>query len=253
MKLSEALEITQPSVVSSVGAGGKTSCLLSLAAELQAQQAPFLLTATTKMFYSQVEDFTPVFMDTFSAGVECVQENIYRYLHTAWFTVRQGEEKIIGLPPEWIDMAFAAHIAPFILVEADGARGRLLKAPDAHEPVVPGSTTTTVGVLNLQSLGQGISPAIVHRPELVTALLHKGYGEPIEPEDVAKLARHEHGIFRGCKGSKVLILSGGGKEAADIGKAIAAHIRTNNQAGISRCVLTEGFGRNMRPVQVYEL
>jgi probable selenium-dependent hydroxylase accessory protein YqeC len=252
MKLSEALGITKPSVVSCVGAGGKTSCLLSLAAELQAQQAPFLLTATTKMFYSQVEDFTVVFIDTFSAGVERVHENINRYMCTAWFTVRQGE-KIIGLPPEWIDMVFAAHMAPYILVEADGARGRLLKVPNAYEPVVPDSTTITVGVLNMQSLGQGISSATVHRPELVTALLHKGYGESIEPKDIAKLACHEHGILRACKGSKVLLLSGGGKEAADIGKAIAAYIRADNQAGISRCVLTEGFSTQMKPVQVYEL
>ena len=48
---------------------------------------------------------------------------------------RVREDKLEGVPPERVDELSGE--ADLVLVEADGARGRSLKVPAAHEPVLP--------------------------------------------------------------------------------------------------------------------
>ena len=52
---------------------------------------------------------------------------------------RVRDEKFQGLSPERVDDLRGE--ADLVLVEADGARGRSLKVPADHEPVLPASTT----------------------------------------------------------------------------------------------------------------
>ena len=64
------------------------------------------------------------------------------------------------------------------LVEADGARGRSLKAPAAHEPVVPRSCTLLVVLAApRRARHAGRRATLVHRPEVVAA----STGRPDEP------------------------------------------------------------------------
>jgi molybdenum cofactor cytidylyltransferase len=58
-----------------------------------------------------------------------------------------------------------------VLVEADGSRRRPVKAPTAHEPVIPAETTLLVPVLGLDGLGHCIDEQYVHRPEQVHRVL----------------------------------------------------------------------------------
>lgn len=251
MKLSQALGVTEPGIISCVGAGGKTSLLLSLSAEWRQAKEPFLLTTTTKMFFSQVKHLAPVFSQHYEQGEEEVVELLARYGYASWFKM-QREEKVDGISPQWIDKLFASRIVPRILVEADGARNKLIKAPGSHEPVIPGLNHLTAGVLNINAVGQPISPEIVHRPEIVQTLLGKAPGDEIEPRDMALLAGHEQGIFRGCIGKKVLVLTGGDNRRTGIGEEVVEYLPQMNRIGLSRCVGVEGFGTQMRPLWVVE-
>ena len=57
--------------------------------------------------------------------------------------------KLAGLPAEWVD-ALAEDLPDVtFLIESDGARHRLLKAPADHEPVVPTATTLLVPTADL--------------------------------------------------------------------------------------------------------
>jgi len=51
-----------------------------------------------------------------------------------------------------------------VLVEADGAAGRPLKAWAAWEPVIPGQTCLLVVMAGASGLGRPLTPAWVHRP-----------------------------------------------------------------------------------------
>lgn len=248
--LTEALGIKQAGVVACVGAGGKTSLLQSLAAVRKIR--PVVVTSTTKMFYSQVTQYPLVVLDKWASGIAKVRQVLERQQQVAWFSRQEGE-KVIGLPAGWVDKLAAALPAATILVEADGARCCLIKAPAEQEPVIPANTTTTVGIVNLSILGQPLSRGNTHRLELVTRILSKQAGERASWQDIARLAVHTQGIFQYARGSKVLLLSGGGTASSrEAAKQIAGYVKEAN-VSIARVVVTVGYGSAMQADEVYGL
>jgi probable selenium-dependent hydroxylase accessory protein YqeC len=248
--LADALGINQPCVVACVGAGGKTSLVQSLAKNQQLW--PVVVTSTTKMFYDQAAQYPLILLDERDAGIDMVRQKLQNNQQAAWFSRQQGE-KVLGLPPGWVDKLAAALPAANVLVEADGARRCLIKAPAEREPVIPATTTITVGIVNLRVLGQPLSATNAHRPELVTRIINKLQGESITWQDIVRLAVHEHGIFQYARGNRILLLSGGGNTAAraTCGQ-IAGYLKTT-QENIDRVVVTSGFGSAMQVNEVYML
>jgi len=249
MNLWDAVGLNKPCVLACTGAGGKTSLLRTLAGYAQTNTLPVLITTTTKMYYSQAADFNPIFSYTFAAGASVLANAASQV--TAWFSRRQGD-KVTGLPPEWIDSLAQSGFAGYILVEADGAAGRWLKAPAGHEPVVPASTAVTVGVLNLQAIGHPLAETVVHRLHLVLSLLNKEEGQLIEWRDLALLAAGEKGIFQYSRGEKVLLLTGAEAAGTEYGLKIAAQLRLAG-TDIRRCILAANNGLELQPVEVQEL
>lgn len=248
--LAEAIGLKQPGVVACVGAGGKTSVVQTLAAADNNRSV--VVTSTTKMFYTQVTQYPLVMAADYATGAAQVVRLLAERQQAAWF-VRQAGEKVIGLPPDWIDKLADTLPAAYILVEADGARGCLIKAPAAQEPVIPDTTRTTVGIVNLRVLGQPLSPVNTQRMELVTRRINKEPGELVDWQDIARLAVHPQGIFQYTRGSKVLLLSGSDDKGARQSAAqIAGYVKLAN-VGIDRVVITTGFGTAMRPCEVYRL
>ena len=72
------------------------------------------------------------------------------------------------------------------LLEADGAKGRPIKAPRVHEPVVPPQTTHVCAVVGLSALGRTIEQA-GFGIEPMCRLLGKPPQARIEPMDIARL------------------------------------------------------------------
>ncbi|SDE66164.1 selenium cofactor biosynthesis protein YqeC [Sporomusa acidovorans] len=247
--LKDALGLKQPGVVACVGAGGKTSVVQSLAAELD---GAVVVTSTTKMFCRQVDNYALVMLDHCSDGVAEVAKLLLKQPRVAWFA-GQVREKIIGLPPEWVDKLAVCVPDAYILVEADGARRCLLKAPSCSEPVIPERTAMTVGVLNIGAMGQMLSPENTHRLELVTAIIQRQPGDRITWQDIARLAVHPQGIFQYARGTKVLLLSGNqGPVARQAVKEIAGYVKAA-QVGIERVVAATGYGDAMRASAVFVL
>lgn len=252
MILSKALGIKERGIITAVGAGGKSSLLMSLGTEWQERGSPFLLTTTTKMFFSQVRDYAPVLCRDYDRGRGFVLRFLQKYGYAAWFTGWRGT-KVDGLPPEWVDRLFQSGIVPHVFVEGDGARRKLLKAPRPGEPVVSPGCDLVIGVLNLQALGRKLSPRIVHRLEKVAKLLGKKAGDVIEPEDLGILAGHEEGIFMGTGGRKVLVLASGSKAEKSVADRIMLKAKSLCAVEISSCVLTEGYGKTMKPLEVLNI
>ncbi len=248
--LTEALGIKQPGIVACVGAGGKTSLLQSLAAARKLR--PVVVTSTTKMFYSQITQYPLVVLDEWATGIAKVRQVLERKQQVAWFSRQEGE-KVIGLPASWVDKLAAALPEATILVEADGARCCLIKAPGEQEPLIPASTTTTVGIINVSVLGQPLLAGNTHRLELVTQIINKQPGEQASWQDIARLAVHTQGIFQYARGSKILLLSGGGTaNAREAAKQIAGYVKIAN-VSIDRVVVTAGYGSAMQTDEVYRL
>ncbi len=251
MNLWEAIPIEQPGILACTGAGGKTSLLQTLAKEGSSCYFPVILSTTTKMFFHQIEKFMPIISNDYEIGASRIAAQLATGTSAAWVNSREGD-KCLGVPALWLDRLAAANPSSQLLVEADGARSRLIKAPAAYEPVIPFSTTITAGVLNLQALGQPLDERVAHRPELISSLLNKSLGEKLEALDFAAIALHEQGIFKTSRGRKVFLLTGADAASPDQIAAIIQGLR-RKPADIYRCILTEGYGENMRPLEVYDL
>ncbi|MEN6414525.1 MAG: selenium cofactor biosynthesis protein YqeC, partial [Veillonellales bacterium] len=170
----------------------------------------------------------------------------------AWFRDRDGD-KVSGLLPAWIDQIAKRNEDLFIFVEADGARGKWLKAPAVYEPVVPQSTAVTVGILNLQALGQPFSRRIVHRLELVLEIVRKQENSLIDWRDLAILATAQQGIFQHSRGKKILLLTGAQAAAASEVERIVKYIRSGSRGDIRKCIAVKGCGSAFEPVAVHSL
>jgi probable selenium-dependent hydroxylase accessory protein YqeC len=154
-----------------VGAGGKTTLVYALAAEARSNGWRVLVTTTTHMGTLAEATTGPVLVEAEAA----IEADLARALATEGRVTVLGRrvrpDKIEGLAPERVD-ALAAT-ADVVLVEADGARGRSLKVPAAHEPVIPSSTTLVIVVAALDALGAPLDAATVHRLDLVCAGDHR--------------------------------------------------------------------------------
>ena len=96
-----------------------------------------------------------------------------------------------------------------VAVEADGAAGRPLKAPGAHEPVIPKRAGWVVSVLGLESVGAVLTDAVVFRPDRFCQISGLQLGDTVSPAAVARAIDHREGLFKGAPSGaeKILFLN----------------------------------------------
>lgn len=188
MSLSGLLGLGTRELVAIVGAGGKSTLMAALGAELAAAGRMVLVTTTTKMGTDQTDRYpTVVWTDEDVAAVLDRPGPI--------LVLERGDEsKVTGPTPDVVDALFGT--ADYVLVEADGARGRSFKAPAEHEPVIPAATTFVVIVVGSDAFGRPIAEA-AHRPERVVAISGRETSAAITPAVVASVIGHHDGGLRG--------------------------------------------------------
>lgn len=195
MELRRALRIVKYDIIAFVGAGGKTTAMFRLAGELAAADCRAILTTTTHIF-APTGGQPPVVAEDEPALLRQVRERLQddRLVVVARSHVDAPEgAKLAGVRPEFV-LALRDHTqVDVILVEADGSRGRPLKAPAAHEPVIPPSATLVIPVAGLSAIGRKFSPESVHRPDRVAALTGLASGEAITAQTLAAVLMHPEG------------------------------------------------------------
>jgi probable selenium-dependent hydroxylase accessory protein YqeC len=187
-----AFGIVRGDVVAVVGAGGKTTLVYRMASEARASGLTVLVTTTTHMGAMDEEVTGPVLVDEESADMlVALGEALAREGRATLLGRRVRPDKLEGVAPTRVDRL--AALADLVLVEADGARGRSLKMPAAHEPVIPASTTLVVVVCALDVLGQPLDEERVHRTSLVRAATGVEAGEAVDEDCLAAALRHQDG------------------------------------------------------------
>ena len=168
--LVEALTVGRGDVVSLVGAGGKTTVLYALSLELRRMGFNVITTSTTRMQTPLSSDTAPplVVVADEDNWLTTVKAHVARYGAVTVIQERERDDKLRGLEPVMMDPM--RSLADCLLIEADGARGRSLKAPAEHEPAVPEETTISVVVVGLDALGKRLEEQNVHRLEIVKQL-----------------------------------------------------------------------------------
>jgi probable selenium-dependent hydroxylase accessory protein YqeC len=105
---------------------------------------------------------------------------------------RERDDRYRGYDPAIVDDLAAAHDGP-VLVKADGARTRLLKAPDEREPQIPAGADRVIPVASVGAVGEPLTAEVVHRPERVAAITDAEVGDEITPELVGRVLADELG------------------------------------------------------------
>ncbi|MEW6241035.1 MAG: selenium cofactor biosynthesis protein YqeC [Chloroflexota bacterium] len=179
-----------------VGAGGKTTALFQLARELitprTANHQPLtILTTTTHLGDWQVQQADHHLIVTENEPLPELDSLDGVILVTG---PRDGDR--FTPPPRQTLDRLRVHCAArglSLLIEADGARGRPLKAPAAHEPALPDFVDTVVVVAGLGGLGKPLTGDFVHRPHLFSTLGGLPLNEPVTPEALVRVLTHPEG------------------------------------------------------------
>lgn len=169
-------------VISVIGAGGKTTLCRALA-RFSPGRAVYL---TTTHMYPPEDLPCLVLPEGLPSG------RIGELLERALF--RGGRAAVSGtlaggkcVWPGEAAFAAAASLADIVIVEADGAKGRLMKLHGEREPVIPPETELTVCVLSAAALGLPLGEA-AHRAERIGEVLGKRPEDPAGPEDFVRAA-----------------------------------------------------------------
>jgi len=195
-----SLNLKNGGVISLVGAGGKTSLMFRLARELSGQGDPVLTTTTTKIYMPNRKQSSIVIISNAASTLATEAGAILkRNLHiSAGSRLIPFQNKLKGFRPEAIDALWQSGIFRWILVEADGAAGRPVKAPAAHEPVIPQCTKWVIGIVGLKAVGKPLTERWVFRPQRVSQITGLAEGSILNESSIAHLLMDEDGIFKGA-------------------------------------------------------
>jgi len=205
MLICKALDLKEKAFISLVGAGGKSTLFSLLAQELSKQEKKIILTTTTHMFAWQLKPFTKK-----GVLIENGDEKIMETIIKKYFSQEKNRElilvhhrakdelgeKVVGPSSDYLRQWWSLELADYFLVEADGARGRPLKAPATHEPVICESTTDLIGVVGIDVLGLPLNEENVFRPNLFCKLTDMKMREKISLDAMAALILHPMGLFK---------------------------------------------------------
>jgi probable selenium-dependent hydroxylase accessory protein YqeC len=211
--------------VAVAGAGGKTTLIYRLAEEARAAGLRVLVTTTTHMGALPEETTGPVFVEAEGDPGAALDEALAREGRATLIGRRVRADKLEGVSPARVD-ALSGR-ADLVLVEADGARGRSLKVPADHEPVVPGRSTLLLVVAALDVLGEPLDEARVHRVELVREATGRTAGEPVDEDAIVACLRYAGGYPSRCPpGARLAVFLNKAEDEATLAAAarIAARL-----------------------------
>ena len=225
MLLRTALRIEPGQSVAFTGAGGKTTAIRRLAGELTRT----LITTTTKLGRGQADLAQHHLIDPTRAELGRIAQ-LLGQMGTILVTGPLSEADEKWTAPDRMTLeelaAIAAQTGAPLLIEADGSRGRSVKAPTKHEPVVPDFTNTVVPMAGLDGLGQPIGSPAVHRPERVAELLGLEPSHTLGPAEIARLLASPQGGLQGVPaGAQVrILLNKAGPSRLAAGREIASQL-----------------------------
>ncbi len=231
-KLFHILGIEKNSVISVTGGGGKTTTIFTIAQEVAAEGWSVLITTTTAMLHPDLEsqEYDQLFIN--EDHMLPIQEKNWGSgitIAARMFDYKTG--KTLGFDPQVIDKLSAASIYDLILVEADGAKNLPIKAPAAHEPVIPESTNMVLGLIGLDALDKPLNERYVHRPQQLSELSGVTIDSPITGQVIEALVHSPLGVFKGSPtaAQQVVILNKAATaDHAEKGRQIGETILANS-------------------------
>ncbi|MDO8716997.1 MAG: selenium cofactor biosynthesis protein YqeC [Dehalococcoidales bacterium] len=198
VNLRQAFDIRHREVISLVGGGGKTTLMFALAHELEAAGENVVSTTTTRILEPTAADTFLIVEPDEERLLSRVMDELKNHRHITLAAFKTPDGKLKGISPALVDrLASFTSEGGYIIVEADGAARKPLKAPNATEPVIPESTSLVIAVVGMDALGCRLTEENVFRPEIVSRLTGLAQGDKVTADTIATLITHAEGIIKG--------------------------------------------------------
>lgn len=188
LTLTKSLRILSDTCLAAIGAGGKTTFIFQLAREFP---SPVIITTTTHLgiwqipladhhlIATSIDDLT----NTWYEGVTLITGPI-------------GKNGRVGALDQdllnWLYADLKTHNLP-LLIEADGARMKPLKAPSDNEPPVPEFANNVVVSVGMTAVGKRLSDETVYHSEIFSRLSGLKIDQVITPESIVRYLYHPQG------------------------------------------------------------
>ncbi len=93
-----------------------------------------------------------------------------------------------------------------LVIKADGARGRFIKAPAEHEPAIASCSNTVIPILSAKVIGLALTDEIAHRVEQISKVCSLEEGGKIKAIHIARLLASHNGSLKNTGSAKVIPL-----------------------------------------------
>ena len=195
--LADLIDLPTYPLIAIVGAGGKTTTMYTLAGELAQRGKRVITTTTTQIFFPRPgETDTLIVAAETSALLKLVSAALKQHHRVTVAAAPSGSTKLAGLGPEQPYELLVKSGADAVIVEADGAHHRMIKAPAEHEPVVPPQTNVALLMMSAGALNQPLNAQVAHRPEHVAGVAGINLGDRLTPSAIAQLMTSDQGAFK---------------------------------------------------------
>jgi molybdenum cofactor cytidylyltransferase len=203
----DALGVQRGDCVAVVGAGGKTTLCWRMVQAFAARGERVAFTTTTRIWQPAAGVFDRLVISPHPSPLPegegvwrtaCIASAIEgepssaQVAHAGMPTVRT---KLIGFSPDDMCALYSTFHIPHstFVIEADGARGLLLKAPADYEPAIPPCANVVCVVASLDAIGRPLDERTVHRVERVARIAGARAGSAITAAMIVDVLSHPEG------------------------------------------------------------
>jgi len=183
VSISQALRANASSCMAFTGAGGKTTALFQLARNLQ---PPVIVTATSHLGAWQLQMADQHVITGAAASLEEIQPGLRGVTLITGELDGDRTKPVNDALLKWLHQYCKDHTIP-LLIEADGARQKPVKAWAEHEPAIPAFADQVVQVAGLSAIGKPLSDESVHRAEIFSRISGLKMGEFVTAEAITKV------------------------------------------------------------------
>ena len=195
--LTELIDVPTRPLISLVGAGGKTTTMYTLAHELANKGKHVVTTTTTQIFTPTSDETEQLIVEADpSRLLDMAKAGLRQHRHITIAGSANERGKLLSVPPDVPALLLRQDIADVVIIEADGARHRMVKAPAEYEPVILPETNVALLLMSAEAINQPLSEEIAHRPERVAVITGIQMGDPLTPRAIARLVTSEQGALK---------------------------------------------------------
>lgn len=187
-------------IVCFVGAGGKKTTMLRLAAEHGGRIG---ITTTAHIEHFPRRLAASCYVDAEAALLQTVTAD-HESRVIAFATPSERTGRHAGISLEAVKVFEQQGRFDLLLVKSDGARSRLIKAPREDEPPLPAAVDTVVPVVSAKVLGRPLNDKIAHRVDRLTAITGAEAEAEIQPVHVARLLASKEGAQKNAGNARIV-------------------------------------------------